>query len=440
MSNQHTRRDFLKYTAAGGVAISAIGGQAAGQAAASDKPLRLGFVGVGDRGSYHLDIALGIEGVEVPAICDINDKYLYRAKGWVEESGRPSPTLYGKTETDFERMCETEDLDCVICCTSWQWHAPCCLSAMRNDKHAVSEVPIVITQDEAWELVETYEKTGKWATLALEGLGNLSLLNMVQKGLFGNIIHAEGGYIHDLRLVKFDPEREPWRLQHSVDRNGNLYPDHPMRYMIYHMDINHGDRIDYMVSMSSSAQTLSEYASHYFGKEHPYAKMEMAQGDYNASLIRTVNGKMITLNFDTNTPHPRGMHRIQGSEGVYFQARGTGGPYIYLDGKSPESHQWEPAAPYLEEYVPEMVKNYDPPERSAVRGHGSSDTRTPLTWHRLVTALRENRMPDWDVYDSVTSSAVGPISEASVANGSKPVEFPDFTRGKWKENKPIVIA
>lgn len=440
MSNNPNRRDFLKYTAAGGAALSSIGGSAFSQAASSNRPIRLGFVGVGDRGSYHLDTALGIEGVEVPAICDINDKYLYRAKSWIEESGQPTPTLYGKTETDFERMCETEDLDCVICCTSWQWHTPCCLSAMRNDKHAISEVPIVITLDEAWELVETWEKTGKWATIALEGLGNLSLLNMVQKGLFGNIIHAEGGYIHDLRLVKYDPEREPWRLQHSVERNGNLYPDHPMRNMIFHLDINHGDRIDYMVSMSSSAQTLSEYARHYFGKDHPYAKIEMAQGDYNASLIRTVNGKMITLNFDTNTPHPRGMHRIQGSKGIYYQARGTGGPYIYLDGRSPKAHDWEPAEPYLEEYTPQIMRDYNPPVRKATRGHGGSETQTPFRWHRAVTAIRENRMPDWDVYDSVTSSAISPISEASVAGGSKPIEFPDFTKGKWKENKPIVIA
>jgi hypothetical protein len=149
---------------------------------------------------------------------------------------------------------------------------------------------------------------------------------------------------------------------------------------------------------------------------------------------------MITLNFDTNTPHPRGMHRIQGSKGVYFQARGTGGPYIYLDGRSPESHQWEPAEAYLQEYEHPVVRNYDPPARRAIRGHGAAETRTPLTWHRLVSALREDRMPDWDVYDSVTSSSISPISETSVAGRSKPVDFPDFTRGRWKEQKPIEIV
>lgn len=436
MGSQHSRRDFLKYAAASTLVASEITRTTTGQTPAGEKPLRLGFVGVGDRGSYHLDIALGIEGVEVPALCDIDDKYLYRAKGWVEESGRPTPTLYGKTKTDFERMCEQEELDCVICCTSWEWHTPCCLAAMRNDKHAVSEVPIILTLDEGWEILETWEKTGKWATLALEGLGNLALLNLIQSGLLGEIIHAEGGYVHDLRLVKFDPEREPWRLQHSIERNGNLYPDHPMKNMIFQMDVNRGDRIDYLVSMSSASKTLNEYAAHYFGDEHPYAKIQMSQGDYNASLIRTVKGKMITLNFDTNTPHPRGMFRVQGTKGVYFQARGIGEPQIYIDGRSPESHQWEPAEPYLREYAHPVETNYNPPERSAIRGHGSGN-QTPLRWHRLVTALREGKMPDWDVYDSLTSSAVSPISEESVANRSRPVDFPDFTKGKWETRKRI---
>lgn len=438
MPYQPNRRDFLKHTAAGsGATLAGLGRSASGSSQQSSRPIRLGFVGVGDRGSYHLDVALGIEGVEIPALADIDPAYLYRAKSWVEEAGQPTPRLYERGETDFQRMCAEEDLDCVICSTPWEWHAPVCLAAMRNNKHAVSEVPLVVTVDEAWELIETWQKTGHWATLALEGFGSLALLNLVQKRLLGDIIHAEGGYVHDLRLVKFDPEREPWRLQHSIDRNGNLYPDHPMSRMLYHLDINHGDQIDYLVSMSSSAQMLNKFAAHYYGKDHPYASKEMAQGDYNATLIRTVQGKMITLNFDTNTPHPRELYRIQGTKGVFLSGRGLGGPKIYLDGRSPESHQWEPAEPYLEEYQHPLEKEYNPPERTAVRGHGGRTTRTPLRWHRLVVALRENRMPDWDVYDSVTSSAISPITEESVASGSKPVKFPDFTRGEWETRKPI---
>ena len=385
---KYDRRNFLKVSSAAMSSMTLAGitlpEGAAIQNINADKPIRLGFVGVGDRGAYHLDAALGIEGVEVPALCDIKPSYLHRAKRWVEESGQPTPQLYDRGETDFMRLCEEEDLDAVICATSWEWHAPICLAAMRNDKHAVSEVPIVLTVDEAWEVVETYEKTGKWATLALEQAmlesnDGLTLLNMVQKGVLGDILHAESGYVHDLRLVKFDPEREPWRLQHSIKRNGNLYPDHPMNKIMSYMGINHGDRLDHLVSMSSKAVMLNDYASSYFGKENPYATMKMAQGDYNATLLRTVNGKVITLNFDTNTPHPREQFRLQGTKGIYLGDRSPVGSRIYLEGISPEEHQWEPADKYLEEYQHPMVKNYNPPARkTALRGHGGNGNQTPL--------------------------------------------------------------
>lgn len=448
MSEDYDRREFLKTSAVGLGSLYALGAGArklAAQQSQSGQSIRLGFVGVGDRGSYHLDAALGIPGVEVPALCDIDNSYLYRAKRWVEESGRPAPRLYNRSETDFQRLCAEEELDAVICATSWKWHAPVCLSAMRNDKHAVTEVPMVQTVDEAWDIVETHEKTGYWATLGLEQAmlesgDGLSVLHMAQQGLLGDIIHAESGYIHDLRLVKFDPEREPWRLQHSIDRDGNLYPDHPLNRIMPVMDINHGDRFDYLVSMSSGSQMLNAYAAHYYGDDHPYATMEMKQGDYNASLIRTVNGKMITLNFDTNTPHPRGMYRVQGSKGIYLRNSAMEEPKIYLDGVSPEAHQWESAVPYLKEYQHPILESYKPEEREALRGHGGRTTRTPLTWYLLVRDLRNDEIPYFNVYDSVTSSVVSPLSEQSVANGSRPVEVPDFTKGKWKQESGFKLA
>ena len=438
------RRSFLKLSTAamGGVALSGMSltKETMAQNAADVTPIRLGFIGVGGRGSYHLDVSLGIEGVEVPAVCDINATRLHRAKRWVEESGRPTPRLYGDGVTDFKRLCEKEDLDAVIICTPWEWHTPMCLSAMNNGKHAVSEVPIVITLDEAWALVETYEKTGKWATIGLEGFGELAVLNMIQKGMLGDILHAETGYVHDLRMVKFNPEEEPWRLQHAINRNGNLYPDHPMNKMLPALDINHGDRIDYLVSMSTKAVMLNEYAALNYGQDSHYAKMKTSLGDYNASLIRTVNGKMITLNHDTHTPHPRESYRVQGTKGVYL--RDGISKKIYMEGRSPEEHQWESADKYLEEYEHPIIKNYNPPERKggATRGHGSNSTKTPITWNRLVAALRENKMPDWDVYDSVTSGAIAPVTEASVANKSRPVDFPDFTKGKWKNRLTLTFA
>lgn len=437
------RRKFLRTSAAtaSGLAIAnlAIGHQIK---SGEEKPLRIGFVGVGDRGSYHLDAALGIENVLVPAICDIKNEPLYRAKRWIEEAGQETPKLYGKSNTDFVRMCETEDLDVVICSTSWKWHAQVCIAAMNNQKHAVSEVPIILTMDEAWEVVETSEKTGKWATLALEQAlleSNyaMGVLNMIQNGVFGDVLHCVGGYVHDLRMVKFNPEEEPWRLQHSIDRNGNLYPDHPMNKIMAMMDINHGDRLDHLVSMSSRASMLNEYAEQYYGEGHPYASQAMKQGDTNVTLLRTVKGNMITLNFDTNTPHPRGIYRVQGTKGVFLYSSAIGAQ-IYIEGISPESHQWENADKWMEEYQHPLIKNYKPPPRNeAIRGHGGQGMQTPLTWHLLVNALRAGKTPFFDVYDSVTSSAVSPLTELSVSKGSQPVSFPDFTKGKWEKRPRI---
>jgi Glycosyl hydrolase 109, C-terminal domain/Oxidoreductase family, NAD-binding Rossmann fold len=442
----YNRRKFVQLSTAAAVGAAAIPGmsfpeKASAMVPANDRTLRLGFVGIGGRGSYHLNAALGIEGIEVPAICEVNPERLQRAKKWIEDAGLPSPRLYDRGVTDFKRLCETENLDAVICSTSWEWHTPVCLAAMKNDKHCVSEVPIVLTLDEAWQIVETYESTGKWATLGLEGFGQLALLNMIRKGMLGDIVHAETGYIHDLRFVKFSPDEEPWRLQHSIDRNGNLYPDHPMNKMLPALDINHGDKIDYLVSMSSFGGMLNDYAAIYYkDKDHPLTRKKIALGNYNASLIRTANGKMITLIHDTSTPHPRENYRIQGTKGVYVGDSAL--KKIYIEGMSPVEHQWESADPYLKEYEHPIVKNYNPPPRrgGAIQGHGGGETVTPMRWDRLVRALRENKLPDWDVYDSVTSSAIAPVTEASVAAKGRAVDFPDFTKGKWKTRPPITLV
>jgi hypothetical protein len=256
----------------------------------------------------------------------------------------------------------------------------------------------------------------------------------------GDIIQAESGYVHDLRRVKFPGGSEPWRLRHSIERNGNLYPDHPLNRMMPAMDINHGDRFDYLVSMSSRALALNQYAAATLGSDHALAKQKMAQGDYNATLIRSVGGKVVILNYDTNTPHPREFYRLQGSKGVFFHDRGIPNPAIYLDGVSPEAHQWEDATPYLEENKHPLLKSYNPPPRKAIRGHGSGDDRTPLTWHMLMKALQDGTPPYFDVYDSVTSSVVTALSEKSVADRSRPVKFPDFTKGGWKTRSPFNVS
>ena len=454
MSNQIDRREFLKRSSASVAGIAIAGAALADQTTAS--PVKLGFVGIGGRGSYHLDCALGVEGVEVVALCDIDDKALFNAKRWVDEAGQPTPHLYGESRTAFRQLCEKETLDCIICCTPWEYHAQVCVAAMKNGKNAVSEVPIVITLDEAWELVETHEKTGKWATLGLEGYGDLTLMNLVRQGILGEVLHAEGGYVHDLRMVQYNPLQEPWRLNHSLTRNGNLYPDHPMSRILRLLDINHGDRFESLVSMSTKSVSLARYANLKYGDKGPYANAKFAQGDVNVTLLRTAGGKMCTLNFDTSTPHPREFFRLQCVKGVYQTgvtlpaprnteaARGQGGArvgLIYIEGRTPEDDTWESAEPYFKEFQHPYLKSYTPkPRKKVLRGHGGGGNVTPVNWERLVVALRAGKMPDWDVYDSVTSSAISPLSEKSVAGGGAPIAFPDFTKGKWQTAKPYDIA
>jgi predicted dehydrogenase len=432
MNDRYNRRNFLRQGVPG-FALESLAAQR------NAKPIRVGFVGVGDRGSYHLDTLLGMDNVEVPALCDTDANHLYRAKRWVEQAGKPSPAVYDGP-TDYLRLCERKDLDLVVTATPWQLHAPVCIVALRNGKHATTEVPVAITLDECWELVEASEKSGKHCMM-LEQVNYeqemLQVLEMAQKGVFGEILFSSGGYVHDLRLVKFDPEREPWRLQHSVDRNGNLYPTHPMGPMAWWMNINHGDRFDYLVSMSSKSVCLNEYAAHYFGRRHPYAGMKMNQGDGNTTLLRTMDGKMAVLYFDTNTPHPQTADlRLQGTKGHYSENIRK----VYIEGRSPQEHQWEPLATYSKEFGHPLYRNLDTSKFKRARGHGGADPTTAIMWARFIKALMTGAQPDMTVYDSVTWSVISALSERSVAGKSRPVDFPDFTRGKWKTTPAVTLV
>jgi predicted dehydrogenase len=404
------------------------------------RPLRFGFVGTGDRGSAHLDILLGMDSVEVPAICDINDSYLHRAKRWVMEAGKPEPKLYGRHETDWMRLLERNDLDVIVCATGWKWHAPVCVAAMEAGKHATTEVPAGLTEDECWAIVDASEKHGRHCMMLEQANYSealLQILNMARAGVFGELLHCAGGYVHDLRLVKFDPEREPWRLQYSIDQNCNLYPTHPIGPIAWVLDINRGDQFDYLVSMSSKARCLNDYARLHYGPDNFYATMNMKQGDVNVSMIRTKRERTISLHFDTNTPHPQTMEfRVQGTKGHFAGNLQS----VYIDERSPKPHAWEPAANYRDQYQHEIYKTIDWQRLGKTgRGHGAGLT-TALLWHRYLKAMRAGVEPDQDVYDAASWSAIIPLSGRSVAMGGKPLDFPDFTRGKWQTRERLRLG
>jgi predicted dehydrogenase len=397
--------------------------------------VRIGFVGVGGQGTSHVENLVTIPGVRIVAVCDIDESHAARAAGIIVAAGQAPPSQYTRGPTDFVRLCETEDLDLVFTATPWEWHVPVCVAAMRNGKHAATEVPAAVTLEECWQLVEEAEKYQKHCVM-MENCNydrmELMVLNMVRQGLFGEILHAEGGYLHDLREVKFSSEGEGlWRRAHATRRNGNLYPTHGLGPVSNCLNINRGDSFAYLVSMSGPSRGLQDYAREHLPSEAPQRKETYVLGDVNQSLIKTANGRTILVGHDTNLPRPYSrIHQVQGTRGLFqgYPSR------VYVEGRSPQ-HQWETPDKYLPEFEHPLWR-FDQ-AKNATTGHGGMDF---LEDWRLIKCLREGLATDMNVYDAAALSSVTALSEWSVANGSKPIDFPDFTRGRWKTTPPWGIV
>jgi len=431
------RREFLKAVGAAGIAQSL--------AAAEDaaRPVRVGLVGVGNRGTGLVKILLDVPGVEIPAICDINEENLERSLALVQKTGRKRPEGYSQGPEDYRRLAARDDLDAVMTATPWQLHTPVAVAAMKAGKYAATEVPAAITLEQCWELVNTSEQTGI-PCMMLEndcfGRGALMALNLVEQGILGEIVHCEGGYDHDLRADLLRNGQLSWRGMHALNRNANLYPTHPIGPIAWWTKINRGNRFTYLTSMSSKSRGLSHYAAKHFGANNIYAKRDFADGDVNTSLIMTENGITVTLNHDTQLPRPYSdsgdtkiplmTQRLQGTEGIFFGSLEK----IYIDGRSPE-HKWEDTGPYYEQYEHFLWKALGDAARSS--SHGGEDY---VELHQFVRAVRKKIQTPVDVYDAATWSAIVPLSEQSVAARSAPVDFPDFTRGRWRNPRPMNLG
>ncbi len=444
-----TRRDFLKVGAAAGL-TAALGGCLNSQrgiqraqaipagpllAAPPMEKVRIGFVGVGGMGMVHIENLVHIPGAEIRAVCDIVDDKVRAAQDRVVKAGFAKPTGYSRGPLDFERMCQEEDLDLVYNATPWEWHVPICIAAMKAGKHAATEVPAAYTVDDCWRLVETAEKLGKHCVMMENcnyGRAELLMLNLVRKGMFGELLHGEGGYLHDLREIKFSKEGEGlWRRAHSIRRDGNLYPTHGLGPIAQCMDINRGDRFDYVVSMSSNSRGLRLYAAEQFPAGDPRRAEVFKLGDVNASLIRTVNGRTIYLAHNCDNPRPYSrINMLQGTRGIL-----SGYPdRVHIEGRSPP-HRWEALDKYYEEFEHPLWRSEE--VKSSTSGHGGMDYLEDL---RLIECLRKGRPTDMNVYDAAAISAITPLTEQSVANRSRPQDVPDFTRGRWKTNEKLGIA
>jgi predicted dehydrogenase len=389
--------------------------------------VRVGFVGIGGRGSGLLNDLLNIPGVDVKAVCDLRKEHADRGAARVVRAGQPRPEAYAGTETIFEKLCAREDLDLVYNATPWDWHVPIALSAMNHGHHTAVEVPAATTLKDCWRLVDTSEKTRRHC-IQLEncnyGWSELMVRRMVKAGLFGELTHGEAAYIHDLRgLLLADASEGLWRREPHKKRDGNLYPTHGLGPVAAYMDIHRGDRFERIVSLSTKEASLSAYRD----RTQPPGSAKRGEkyvcGDMNTSIIRTVLGRTILLQHDVVTPRPYSrLNLIQGTKGAFadYPAR------IFFDGGG--HGDWQSLDKYRAEWEHPLWKKEGDTARR-LGGHGGMDY---LMSFSLIECMKQGRPPEMDVYDAAAWSAPTPLSELSIKNGGSAIIFPDFTRGNWK--------
>ena len=396
--------------------------------------VRIGIVGVGERGKSMIHDFLGLEHLEIVALCDNVKANAEQGKALLEKAGRPSPAMYTDGDRAFEKLCARDDIDFVYSPTPWEWHAPVALAAMEHGKHVGVEVPMATNMKDIWKLVETSERTRRHCMMMENcnyDFNETLVLNLVRDGVFGEITHGEAAYLHDLREILNEGRSEGlWRRAWHTRLNGNLYPTHGLGPVANYMNINRGDRFDYLVSMSSPSRSLDLFREQTVPKASPKWKESYIAGDMNTTMIKTVKGLTIKVQHDTSTPRPYDrINLIQGTKGLFrdYPAR------ILVEGQ-PEKHRFTNLDKYKDKYTHWLWKKLGEQARGA--GHGGMDFI--MAW-RLVQCFREALVPDMDVYDGAAVSAPFPLSADSVAKGSMPIKIPDFTRGKWQEKRDTLV-
>lgn len=407
-----------------------------GYAAPKIDKVRIGFIGLGMRGPGAVQRMSFIEGVEIKALCDKIPSKVTSAQKILEKAGLPKAKEY-TGENGWKAMIENEDIDLVYICTPWSLHTPMAVFAMKNGKHAATEVPAAVTMDECWQLVETSEKTKKHCMM-LENccydFFEMLTLNMARNGMFGELVHAEGAYIHDLRDLNFSKNgyEDMWRLKENY-RDGNLYPTHGLGPIAQCLNINRGDQMSHLVSMSSNDFMMSDMAKAKAAEDSFYKEFENKsfRGDMNTTLIRTEKGKTIMVQHDVTSPRPYSrIHLLSGTKGMASKYPKEGIAF---------GHGWIKEAEMKDvqsKYTPPIIKHVGEIAKK-VGGHGGMDFI--MDW-RLIDCLRNGLPLDQDVYDAALWSAIGPLSEKSVAKKSRTIDVPDFTRGAWKTNKPVDLT
>lgn len=409
-----------------------------GYAAPKMDTVRVGFIGLGSRGPGHVMNLTKLEGVEIVGLCDIIPEAVLKVKKSIEGLGH-NPASYSGGKDEWKKLCDRKDVDLIYIATPWDMHAPMALYAMEQGKHVTIEVPAAVTVEECWQLVETSERTRKHCMM-LENtcydFFELLTLNMARQGFFGELVHAEGAYIHNLMELNFSKTGywDMWRLKQNAKRRGSLYPTHGLGPICQVMDINRGDRMDYLVSVSSNDFQMGAMAKKLAASDDFYKEFadDTFNGNMNTMTIRTIKGRTMMIQHDVTSPRPYSrIHLISGTQGTALK---------YPEpGRISKNHQgWvtEQEFKSLEEkYRPNIVKKVGELAKK-VGGHGGMDFL--MDW-RVIDCLRNGLPLDQDVYDAALWSAVFPLSEWSVNNRSNSIDVPDFTRGAWKTNKPVDI-
>ena len=409
--------------------------------------LNVGIIGVGLRGTNHLNNLLLRDDVAVTAICDIDISRIALALEKIAMSGQRKPEIFNKGEYDYKNLLEAKNVDAVIIATPWLWHTRMAKDAMLAGKYTGLEVSAANTMEECWDLVNTHEQTGTHLML-LENVNYrrdvLAVLRMVRENVFGELIHFRCGYQHDLRGVLLNDGKTAygsgvefgekgisesrWRTRHSLLRNADVYPTHGLGPVAVMADINRGNRLVSLTSHASRAVGLHDYIVNHpkGGPDHPNAQLKWKQGDVITTTIETARGETIIVTLDCSLPRPYSLgFRVQGANGLWE----VDGNRIYIEGKS-KPHQWDVADEWLQKYDHPLWKKFG--EYATGAGHGGMDF---FVINAFVTSAKNRVAPPMDAYDAAAWSAVTPLSEMSIVNNGEPQYFPDFTKGKWMKRK-----
>lgn len=408
--------------------------------AAPIERVRIGIIGLGNRGSMLMDLFQWMveqDKALIVGLCDLHEEKVQQSAERLSKWQAQPANLYSGGAEEWRMVAEHTDIDLLIIATPWALHTPMAVFGMEQGKHVAVEVPIAYTLEDCWQLVETAERTEKHCIMlenCCYGSEELWVLNMAEQGVFGDLTHAEGAYLHDLRMYMLHDTyyQDQWRLKHHIEHNGNLYSTHGLGPIAMYLHIGRGDAFSHLVSMSSREKNLSDAA---IKKGHPQTKFNA--GDINNTLIKTENGKTILLQFDTHTGQP--YSRINKLSGTKATHNGYPSRLFIEPEEMSWYHDWldETAyKEYRERFEHPIIKELNGLQEEFKQGHGGMDF---VMLYRLISSLNAGKPLDINLYDGVMWSAVTPLSEQSVTNGSSSVKFPDFTGGRWKDDKELEL-